>query len=273
MLTLYPGQEGDIVLAMELSDGVAPSRRVAPPPPPPGTDAPGFKAAVAAAQAADHRITGKCDSKDIAAAKAAWTNVATIVADQYRRTYTSSNPNAVAALDTQFGGYFRNQGADTENYDTAVKAARNEVGGESPALRKALVQLTDAQNEPIPPATIKTRPGLLAHARSLALNQQAQDITNAQIAVTTDNIQDKLHALYGNGTNGTYTAGQIMQAAAALEKDDPGATQLIKYVATPMEEDALLGQIRNNDPALHLTPGEIAIRNIDNGVTLAFLKA
>jgi hypothetical protein len=193
-----------------------------PPPPPPkpqtGTSAPGFQHALTVArQATTAYSSGHASETTV---KNDWTTVEAIIAEQYRIAWTSSGPKsdpkaAVAALDRQYASYFQGHRA-TWIYDQAVADGKGQAEGETDAQRKAQVKLWNAQGEP---ADSKTR---------------TDDILTAAVDVTQADMNAGLQHRFGNGNNGVYTAGQIQQTAAALEKVDSADTPLIGFVAKSM---------------------------------------
>jgi len=215
-----------------------------PPPPLPGTNAQQFHQAMVVATHA----TTAYDSGDgsAAAENTAWTNVESVIENQYRLAASISDPNErarqIAWLDSDFAGYFQGHLA-TGIYQGVYKTARAEVLGgrtptgevfkpETPSQIKAGIQLYDAGNDPASP--------------------QSQEIG-------TGCVVGMLQQLYPKVSNGVYTAAQINAAVAALDQLDPMATQLFSDGATDLEQgqafSAVLAAVQAK--VLKLTPAEI----------------
>src|SRR5580692_12134775 len=99
-----------------------------PPPPPPappptGTNAPGFKSAVAGAHQATNSY--ECGHGSKTTVEDDWGSVENIIEEQYRLALNSSDPHAaVAALNQQYGSYFQHEGCSTSIYNEVVTDGR-----------------------------------------------------------------------------------------------------------------------------------------------------
>jgi hypothetical protein len=224
---------------------------------PDGTNADGFQQAIENAEYAT--IIAECtgNQDDINTANQDWGIVAGNMENQYRLAAQSSNPQAAyAKLDAQYAAYFQQQGGDPTLAGSLISDAKKEVLSETPDQIAAQLQLYQAESEPVSSST------------------RDEDVYIAAVAVTKADINAQLHHMFGNGNNGVYTASQVQQAAAVLDKADSQAAPLTDYVAATMEDSskvtAKLYIIQHDPKSLHLTQAEQQLAKIDP-VTLAFL--
>jgi hypothetical protein len=181
---------------------------------PDGKNADGFQQAIENAEYATIIAEATGNQDDINTANQDWGIVAGNMENQYRLAAQSSNPQAACAkLDAQYAAYFQQQGVDPTLAGSLISGAKKEVLNETPDQIAAWLQLYQAESEPDSSAT------------------KTQDVADASIALTKADINAQLHFLFGNGNNGIYTASQVQQAAAALDKADPQAAPLTDYVA------------------------------------------
>jgi len=216
-----------------------------PPPPPPPSQSPEFKQAVDTAGKATTAYQDNPSDANETALNNDWNTVQEMIAEQYRLALSSSDPaKEVAALNQQYGQVFQGgKGATANIYNKLVlPGAQKEAEGETPGVRNANITLHNALDEPDSSST------------------KGYDVAKADINL-------HLQILYGNGTDGVYSADQYKAAEAAAAKDfAPTFAPVITGVGTSMQQGekftTLLRVLQTETPpelsGVPLTPAQVA---------------